>query len=738
MKHSAFFIMCVLLTILVGCSKITQTPEPAPVLDEKTILLPTDISDTAIPWESESKMEETLRSNDTGNNSAEIQSEPDFPEKPNEVPYLPVDTTNLEYRDAGYYGQFFWLLCDRGILQMNLENEEISWFSGESGSLISVRSSGVYLLKPGTLTQIYFNSEVIHNLPLPDVDLDRYSAFDVGDSYAVYALSENNTDTDRLFAVQLNSGETKEIPIPRDRLYKHLTVTSISSGQDDTFYITVAPDDSVFDAEGQFCLYVMNAKSAKIEEKTAYQAAAVLDTDFDLQNNLLYFIGTRNGEVCTHDLRNHEEQIVSLFEPITVTTNGFEHPLSFSRIFFSGNNYILWSKIDQNIQIIKADTSPESINIILSDALAARYNINALVQRYRDRNVHIKITTYSDNTYDDKLRLKLLAGDDDFDIFLLSLENENAYLWDIIRNNAFEPLDGYACFLDNKKQMFQSLQNMMTDFQGRTYGIPLSFANRYSVIGCTDEFRLNGIDYPQQGWTISDFFDFCEQVKNRKIDELYVCSNAFLNTLVLYTVQTSVYNGQIDEEKLLSVFEQIEKYSASGLFYDETEPVEHYLIRNASLIPNRIRNTNADITAYRNFPSIDGMTFEYMMGCAMVNPKSNHKNESASFLAFITSPEIIYGNKQNSDFGNYIADCYIYPGYDQYKNFDIDEFYTISFNQKIMFDRLDDIPGNLRVLTLYPSAIQSYDVVLDVLNGKLSGKEAADMVIKNVNYRYFE
>ena len=737
-------ILCMIM--LIGCSnhRDYQNQEIASDLqiDEKNISLtdlslpPAEETEPASPEEMDTPSEtpEQVQPDtpQTGNSNENTETPPAEP------PTEGTSTDDLFYLDADCYGQNFWLLTTQGIVQMNLETETTALFSKEKAELISVNAYGIFVLTQTSLKQEYFNGDIIREISLESPQDAIFAAFDAGTKYAVYALRESGNDADRLYCVDLGSGRISEIAFPWNDLYTHLTIQTITYGEDDTFYFTAAPDLSVYEANGRFRLYSLNAKSGKAEEIGLIQTPTVMSTDYDPANRFLYLIGTEAGSVKAYNLKNGEETNASLYDPQKVTTMGFEHNAIVSRVFYTGSNFILWSKEDKNIQIVKAEASVDSLRILCSENAASVYSISALIREYRGKTVTIQLITYSDSEYDDKLRMKLLAGDDDFDIFIMTQDREDAWLWDVLRNGAFEPLDGYACFAENRKEMFKSLQNMMTDLNGRTYGIPLSFNNMYSVAGCTDEFTKNGLDYPTEGWTVDDFFELCEKVKAKKKEnpDLYVCSDGFLNTIILTAVQKSVYDGTIHEDESRLIFARIGQYAADGLFYEETEVKEHYLLRTATLIPNRVKNTSADIAEYRNFPTVSGMTVEYLAGCALINPKSAHKQDAASFLAFITSPEILYG--QDSAYSNYIADCFFYPGYDNYKNFDIKEMYPISERQKEMFDRLDDIPVNMRALTISPSAIGSRDFIKNLIKGSMSASDASDQVLKTVKYRYFE
>ena len=748
MKKANIFgytIILLCMILLIGCTNHhgpAQETVPDIQIEEKNISL----SDLSLLQEGEiepaSRQETDTPSETPGpvqhdtppTGSSNINTESPSAESPTEGAL----TDELFYLDADCYGQNLWLLTTQGVVQMNLETEATALFSPEKAELISVNAYGICLLTQDSLKQEYFNGDIIREISLECPQDATFAAFDAGTTYAVYALRESGNDTDRLYCVELGSGRISEIAFPWKDLYTHLTIRTITCGEDDTFYFTAAPDLSVYDAYGQSRLYSLNAKSGRAEEIGLYRTSTVISTDYDPANRLLYLIGTEAGSVKAYNLKNGEETTASLYDPQKVTTMGFEHNAIVSRVFYTGSNFILWSKEDKNIQIVKADSSIESLRILCSEHAASVYSISALIREYRGKTVTIQLTTFSDSEYDDKLRMKLLAGDDDFDIFLMTQNREDAWLWDVLRNGAFEPLDGYACFAENQKEMFKSLQNMMTDLNGRTYGIPLSFNNMYSVAGCTEEFMKNGLDYPAEGWAVDDFFALCEQVKAKKKEnpDLYICSDSFLNTLILTAVQKSVYDGAIHEEDIRSIFANIGQYAADGLFYEETEVKEHYLLRTATLIPNRVKNTSADIAEYRSFPTVGGMTVEYLAGCALINPKSTHKQDAASFLAFITSPEILYG--QDSAYSNYIADCFFYPGYDNYKNFDIKEMYPISDRQKEMFDHLDDIPVNMRALTISPSAIGSRDFIKNLIKGSMSASDASDQVLKTVKYRYFE
>ncbi len=739
----ALILLCIIL--LIGCTN-HQSPAQETVpniqIDEKNISIsdlslppagetePSSPKETDTPSVTQEPIQSELPQTDDGNGNTDNH--------PAEPPTEGDFTDELLYLDADCYGQNLWLLTTQGIVQMNLETEATALFSKEKAELISVNAYGICLLTQVSLKQEYFNGDIIREISMECPQDATFAAFDAGTKYAVYALRESGNDADRLYCVDLGSGRISEIAFPWKDLYTHLTIQTITYGEDDTFYFTAAPDLSVYEANGRFRLYSLNAKSGKAEEIGLIQTPTVMSTDYDPANRFLYLIGTEAGSVKAYNLKNREETTASLYDPQKVTTMGFEHNAIVSRVFFTGSNFILWSKEDKNIQIVKAEASVDSLRILCSENAASMYSISALIREYRGKTVTIQLITYSDSEYDDKLRMKLLAGDDDFDIFLLTQDSEDAWLWDVLRNGAFEPLDGYACFAENRKKMFGSLQNMMTDLNGRTYGIPLSFNNMYSVAGCTEEFMKNGLDYPAEGWTVDDFFALCEQVKplKKNYPDLYVCHDGFLNTIILTAVQKNVYDGTIHEDEIRSIFASIGQYAADGLFYEETEVKEHYLLRTATLIPNRVKNTSADIAEYRNFPTVGGMTVEYLAGCALINPKSTHKQDAASFLAFITSPEILYG--QDSAYSNYIADCFFYPGYDNYKNFDIKEMYPISDRQKEMFDHLDDIPVNMRALTISPSAIGSRDFIKNLIKGSMSASDASDQVLKTVKYRYFE
>lgn len=374
------------------------------------------------------------------------------------------------------------------------------------------------------------------------------------------------------------------------------------------------------------------------EEKKEFTIDDIRTSDvyYDMKSGYVYLLNVfgssidamyENAEIVKSEITDGKLNIIS-------SKKFSNHNSEPARKFYANDSgYIIWYQ-DNFIAIRKYKDDTSNILNIYMYGTGLPWFENSVRDFQKDYGVDINITSHDDYFYE-KIKLKLLANDTDFDLFMI----DTLTGIDIFTKGAYEPLDSYPGVMKNISEMYPGMQKLLK-YNGNTIGIPMQ-QNVMNAWAFNEELAQKyDIDPPviENGiWTIDEYYEYAKYVKEKSGGVVYLYSIYWLGAYMTEYINQLTGELTDDGENLKRIikwhkdFEELwdddiksdyENHLFNGLrlgmmlLYDET------------LIPLPVINKNSKIgTAYQ-------------MLC--VNRYSPNKGLAAQFLEYMTAEKHRY------------------------------------------------------------------------------------------------
>lgn len=453
-----------------------------------------------------------------------------------------------------------------------------------------------------------------------------------------------------------------------------------------------------------------------------------------------------NGYYCKNDdlvyySYSHEFSGMPYFEIKAVTANEAERrvyvfdkaKLEFSDIYdiptaeviyTDGTDFILHEQNKRN-RIIFASVS-EIKPLVIYTPVGADMSLYSMATVYANKmGKPVIFETIPADEYSDRLRTKLLAGDDDFDLFWVDEPN---LLRSILANTAYEPLNGYDSIMSDFNNMYDGVKSLMTDDES-VFGIPYSIAIMWG-----NTFNVD-YDIPEF-WNYEDMYRVCDELIGT--DKALFIEKECILSIINHFIQDSItMDGDVDEKELAELLDNIKKYYDLGVFSKDGDESKTNILGyginyfTPFVYLESIESYESGIKAI-SYPTRSGYSYLPVNVTLMMNRNSAAKNEAAELLAEIASEENIYNQKV-------FENCIL--GKDVTKNSNYNEW---SEGDIELIKFAGDIYANSKLLTVGTRAQSAFLLfddnapLADMFDGIITPEEAAKRICDYVNYTYFE
>lgn len=380
--------------------------------------------------------------------------------------------------------------------------------------------------------------------------------------------------------------------------------------------------------------------------------------------------------------------------------------------YADGTNFVVYNESEKLIITCGLNAEEKPLVILgldpqVYDELIARYVSSSGRQ--------VQTLNYSVEEYNDRLRTKLLAEESSFDLYIA----DQTVLRSILENTAFEPLNGYRGISDNFENVLAEGVRGLMSYRDKLFGVPLSIS--YSAAFS----KVEPYEIPEK-WSIDDMFELCEGMKDSGY-KLFSDRYQLTQTVKCYLQDMISQNEKIDEDELAEFFEKLKKYNDLGVLCDGDSP--------GVLSYGRAYYSPLSLLMYSylgesiNCPTRSGVSYLTLESTLIENPYSKNKDAAAEFLEFLTSENSVY----SSDILG------IYLGKDTEENL---EFDTLEKEQQELLEFSMKLYSDSSYTTIdssehLPEFIAG-EVLLPLLDGKIDPDKAAQVIIDEVAYVYFE
>ena len=631
----------------------------------------------------------------------------------------------------------------------------------EAADDIYVDDSGVYTVGGHVVYHIDFDGNVIEKTELPEFEV-------VQDGYCIAASEKFITVCYRY--VKENGADFENKIYVVDRKTNEITPYDYQNSRDNDTLGRVIPtiNGSKFVIIGTFQAYDFDAATGKIE--LLYERANSYSNDYSKNENCLYFVekyiaGAINlgktqlpdGEKTTVRSTDSEyfyPEIKALVEDAGKEAND----IWFSGIFYTESGYILWDSMNKVICVFpeKVNDTDEEITVLYryspSTAVTSMpdYEVEfgwmsgamtRMNTQFEEENkIAVNAKGYAHDKFVENLRLKLLAGDDDYDVVML--EHTDELLASILNYNLYLPLEAYDSISSGFDKYFDGVRDVMS-YDGHIFGIPYYL----TVEGFTSE--NNTIDKLSPDYTLDDFWNFCEESGSSRI----MFCTTLTNHKPFYYIISSILEdgmkkGDISRDTVLECIETYMKYRKAGSL--NLNPPGDGPLRIIGGIGGTL-SSNFDERKYkglRSLPTYDGKRYVNIESMAYINSKTKNTDLAVQYLSMLVSDDYLAWITEYQK--SYLAKdkdsyfCFSPRGgeveneYRKTKLFGDENVYMRGCNP-FLVENGGDLFVNAAPRIYTGSLEDMINEVYDGLNeGKLTAEEAADKIYSEASYQLME
>lgn len=289
--------------------------------------------------------------------------------------------------------------------------------------------------------------------------------------------------------------------LPQIGFYNTKSGDSISIAPLTGMHCSVLPfrEDSIlvccYEVSGEMYAYEFDTdsmKPGKFITEDIFLTAACPDDDTLVILRMTGRVSIRNLEDGAEEKRNPCEEL----------TAGVE------KLLFAGTSAAF---LDENgtIYVRKDYCTPiESGNtvVILQDkdyGYFGDFRLEELNESLAEQEIEVVVNEYSA----DQIRLKQLAGDDDYDLYVT--EGHSI----VLDSPIYEPLNDYTAVTDRFDLMYDEIREICT-FDGNIYGVLLNLQVQNSLWGYNAEL-LEELDMalPDPSWTLDDYYEMALEIR---------------------------------------------------------------------------------------------------------------------------------------------------------------------------------------------------------------------------------
>ncbi|MBQ2724600.1 MAG: hypothetical protein IJF78_02715 [Clostridia bacterium] len=548
------------------------------------------------------------------------------------------------YGDCAFFGGSLYFASEDGVMRCSLTEDEavMECFTSEEAVCVDVSGDGVYVLDQQRLLHYLYDGTLAGEHPLKGEYLPVCGVI-CGDSYIFAArfLSEKSAE-DRIFRLVLHDGTITEITqaIADEEA---ITVTDLQYGGG--CLLTAYNTEKM--GKREYCAARTDLNDLQTDRTVGLPGIRALDYD-PVEETIHYVTGSSSGNITsvyTCDLSGNVEKTAAIRVPAerrdwSYFPEGMPEEMKhgmgvpFESVFCTGEYYILWAMTDKSVYIADADPdrvvtvlAPEQTGIETAIKTAGASEIITMLKTEYD--CQIRFLTYPEDEYAARLNTKLLAGDDDFDVFILSGTSVDS----VVRNHAFLPPDPWedvlAGFPDFMKAVLKTEHGIL--------GVPVNMG-QVRVMGRQKEecFLEYGLQPLSKNPSMDEYLALMNQM--RSMDPgLNLRLGYFTEYILNDFAQIFVDTGDVNRELLTAVMKTLAE-DTCGVLYDHQrdDPDEVFFLTDWAV-------TKEEYPDWGLLPTVDGCDYIGYENYACINPASENAEEAAAYLACLAQYQVQYG-----------------------------------------------------------------------------------------------
>jgi len=399
------------------------------------------------------------------------------------------------------------------------------------------------------------------------------------------------------------------------------------------------------------------------------------------------------------------------------------------RKLFVEENYVLywsWSLADSRLIIEERDDKllenwdGETVTLYMLAPEARKTVMHSLAAVCRDEHeIMLKTMIIADEA---KMNQKLLAGDEDFDLFQLFSQ---ASLPHLVKNGGFAALNDYPRLMENFDQMIPGVKALFSH-EGEVFGVPTSiFMELYQLDASAGEVLTN---VPDMDWTLDEMWAACEELKGsgkslyaRSVRLNELIESVLFQTVVMEDFDTFTASADADaKENIADILEKIDKYHKAGVLIGKDGLISPAMYGYVDKL------TQKSGSALIGAPRAGEESRLSVWGSAwMMNRSSPNKQAAADVLTVMTSAPFRWS----------MPELYASPIFPETENYSTENgvaYFPKSKNVQALLADLDKIYTDSEMNWQRGIAIRT--MAEDYANGAMTHSQLAEKLYEQIRY----
>ncbi|NLC17593.1 MAG: carbohydrate ABC transporter substrate-binding protein [Clostridiales bacterium] len=629
-----------------------------------------------------------------------------------------------------------YLLSKRNIVRYDLTTGERSVLvEAEGNTVICAREGYIYSYNKEQNAVIKYDSKgkIIKSYPfiLEPVDANYIRVHGNLVVIAALLINNNGDSESELYKLDLSDGVCSRITDYKGK-DGFSFILSLDFIDKNTIILTSATTDNFMNPiikAYKYDLHKLKLLEEFIVPSSNTYCYNPVKNCFYYQENIGYVVD-KILHIRAYDIQTHVNTTISSLNSEFLSTYGNEFGFfSVRKIFYSDDSIIFWNDLG-NCFLVTDQSEREHINVLLTRNISHEMKFPIIASQFEaEYGCPVHFIEYPEDIYMDKLRTKLLAGDSDYDVFLLYSPNEDNLLSSILKYELYEPLDSYEGITNNFSGMFDGIRSMMSH-NNKLFGVPYYLSSATYVLSY--DLGRYGCEAYDKRITFDDIWNLCDGIIESGEKDVTVFPKPNILGFVMMFIQESIDRNQLDKDALADIFVNIKKYNDDGVLYDNSGEKKHLLdTSSVSYFYNALYMS--DIPAYPEFGTVmltgnDKRNLWILNGCAIINKYSKNKEMAANLLKLMTDSKNIY-NTELYQFAMLGSDL---TKYDKYNEWSADRLAYLS-DLNYLFRDSGIITYDIGIITEL-----IYTITPELLDGSITPEKAAEKIYDQIMYTFFE
>lgn len=418
-----------------------------------------------------------------------------------------------------------------------------------------------------------------------------------------------------------------------------------------------------------------------------------------------------------------------------------------SYIAYTGNNVVIWDYNNCVITFIDLEPKYERELTILApmsgDGIKGYINRDSVLLQMmfeEENDVAIRTQSIDASLFNEKLRIKMLAADDDYDIVLL--EDTPELLPSILRYSLYLPLENHEKIQNGFAKFIDGIENVVT-YDDHIFGVPYVIDG--SIYGLTTAYLESKLTIPEESYSLEQFWAICDGAKTSgtKLAD----DRQFFGIMMTGIIENGQENGNLTAE---AVRIQLEKF----LEYNSEKVLNH----NDNLSPLLCRmpltclygedKSEADLKGTQTFipvPAIGGKNYYTIESMIFVSSNTQNPDLSKEYIAYMLENDypamLSLSSKLRRSLLYKDPSSYCYAESGRYRNGYDTEYTRIELNDYELFYLGQSAPAFKNAApAIYTTELGDFfrTVLQEIYDGVLTPKMAAEKIVSEVKYRFEE